>query len=170
MIIPVEGSNRYNPRMAPHTKPIASNRKAFHDYFIEDTFEAGIELKGTEVKSLRAGRANLKDSYCVINDEEAFIVGLHISPYEQGNIHNVDPERTRKLLLHKREIRTLIGKTQEKGLTLVPTKMYFRNRRVKLEFGLAKGKKLHDKRRSLADKESKREIERGFRERQKGDA
>ncbi|MDO8735719.1 MAG: SsrA-binding protein SmpB [Thermoleophilia bacterium] len=152
------------------TKPIATNRKAYHDYFIEDKFEAGIELKGTEVKSLRAGLANLKDSYCTINDEEAFIVGLHISPYEQGNIHNVDPDRTRKLLLHKREIRSLIGKTQEKGLTLIPTKLYFRNRRVKLEFGLAKGKQLHDKRRSLADKDAKREIERGFRERQKGDA
>lgn len=153
--------------MATDVKPIATNRKAYHDFFIEDTFEAGVELKGTEVKSLRAGRANLKDSYCVINDEEAFIVGLHISPYEQGNIQNVDPERTRKLLLHKREIRTLIGKTQEKGLTLVPIKLYFRNRRVKLEFGLAKGKKLFDKRRSLADRDAKREIERGFRERQK---
>lgn len=148
-------------------KPIASNRKAYHEYFIEETFEAGIELKGTEVKSLRAGRANLKDSYCVINDEEAFIVGLHISPYEQGNIHNVDPERTRKLLLHKREIRTLIGKTREKGLTLIPTKLYFRHRRVKLQFGLAKGKKLHDKRRSLADKEAQRDMERGLKERQR---
>lgn len=149
------------------TKPIASNRKAYHEYFIEETFEAGIELKGTEVKSLRAGRANLKDSYCVINDEEAFIVGLHISAYEQGNIHNVDPERTRKLLLHKREIRTLIGKTREKGLTLIPTKMYFRHRRAKLEFGVAKGKKLHDKRRSLADKEAQRDMERGLKERQR---
>lgn len=149
------------------TKPIASNRKAFHDYFIEDTFEAGIELKGTEVKSLRAGRANLKDSYCTLRGEQIFIVGLHISPYEQGNIHNVDPDRDRKLLLHKREIRSLIGKTREKGLTLVPTKMYFRNRRVKLEFGVAKGKKLFDKRRALAEKDAKREIERVFRERQK---
>jgi len=150
------------------TKPIATNRKAYHEYFIEETFEAGLELKGTEVKSLRGGLANLKDSYCTINDEEAFIVGLHISPYEQGNIHNVEPDRTRRLLLHKREIRTLIGKTQEKGLTLIPTKLYFRNSRVKLEFGLAKGKKLHDKRRSLADKDAKREIERGLKERQKG--
>ena len=149
------------------TKPIASNRKAFHDFFIEETFEAGIELKGTEVKSLRAGRVNIKDSYCVINDEEAFIVGLHISPYEQGNIHNVDPDRTRRLLLHKREIRSLIGKTREKGLTLVPTKLYFRNRRVKLEFGLAKGKKLYDKRRTMAEKDANREMERGFREKQK---
>ena len=149
------------------TKSIASNRKAFHDYFIEDTFEAGIELKGTEVKSLRAGRVNLKDSYCTLRGEQIFIVGLHISPYEQGNIHNVDPDRDRKLLLHKREIRTLIGKTREKGLTLVPTKMYFRNRRVKLEFGVAKGKKLFDKRRAMAEKDAKREIERVFRERQK---
>ncbi|MHB0866244.1 MAG: SsrA-binding protein SmpB [Thermoleophilia bacterium] len=152
------------------TKPIASNRKAYHEYFIEETFEAGIELKGTEVKSLRAGRANLKDSYCVINDEEAFIVGLHISPYEQGNINNVDPERTRKLLLHKREIRTLIGKTREKGLTLVPTKMYFRHRRVKLQFGVAKGKKLHDKRHALAEKEASRDMERGLKERQRPDS
>lgn len=148
-------------------KPIATNRKAFHDFFIEEKFEAGIELAGTEVKSLRAGRANLKDSYCTIQGEEAFIVGLHISPYEQGNIHNVDPDRTRKLLLHKREIRSLIGKTQEKGLTLVPTRLYFRNRRVKLEFGLAKGKKLFDKRRAMADKDAKREMERGLKERQR---
>lgn len=148
-------------------KPIANNRKAYHDFFIEDTFEAGIELKGTEVKSLRAGRANLKDCYCTLRGEQVFVVGLHISPYEQGNIHNVDPDRDRKLLLHKREIRTLIGKTREKGLTLIPTKLYFRHRRVKLEFGLAKGKKLFDKRRVMAEKDAKREIERGFRERQK---
>jgi len=148
-------------------KPIANNRKAFHDFFIEDKFEAGIELKGTEVKSLRAGRANLKESYCVVKGEEVYVVGLHISPYEQGNIHNVDPDRERKLLLHKREIRTLIGKTREKGYTLVPTKMYFRNRRAKLEFGLAKGKKLFDKRRAMADKDAKREMERGFKDRQR---
>lgn len=155
--------------MSTYLKPIATNRKAFHEYFIEETLEAGIELKGTEVKSLRAGLANLKESYCVLKGEEVYIVGLHISPYEQGNIHNVDSDRDRRLLLHKREIRSLIGKTQEKGLTLIPTKLYFRNRRVKLEFGIAKGKKLYDKRRAMADRDAKREIERGFRERQKPD-
>jgi len=149
------------------TKPVATNRKAFHDYFIEDKFEAGIELKGTEVKSLRSGRANLKDSYCVVRDEQVYIVGLHISPYEQGNIHNVDPDRDRRLLLHKREIRSLIGKTREKGLALIPTKLYFKGRRAKLEFGIARGKKLYDKRRDLADRDAKREMERGLRERQK---
>lgn len=147
-------------------KPIASNRKAYHDFFIEETYEAGIELKGTEVKSLRAGKANLKDSYATIRGREAFVVGLHISPYAAGNIHNVDPVRTRRLLLHKRELRTLIGKTQEKGYTLVPTKLYFKGSRAKLELGLAKGKKLHDKRRAMADKEAKREMERGLKERQ----
>jgi SsrA-binding protein len=149
------------------TKPIATNRKAYHDFFIDETYEAGIELTGTEVKSLRAGRANLKESYAVINDEEAFIVGLHISPYVQGGIHNADPDRTRKLLLHKKEIISLIGKTREKGYTLVPTKLYFRNRRVKLEIGLARGKKLFDKRRAMAEKDARREMERGLRERQK---
>ena len=148
-------------------KPIANNRKAFHDFFIEDKFEAGIELRGTEVKSMRAGRANLKDSYCVVRDEQVYIVGLHISPYEQGNIHNVDPDRERRLLLHKREIRTLIGKTREKGFTLIPTRLYFRGSRVKVEFGLAKGKQLYDKRRDMADRDARREMERGFRERQK---
>lgn len=148
-------------------KPIATNRKAYHDFFIDETLEAGIELKGTEVKSLRAGRANLKDSYATIRDDEAFVVGLHISPYEQGNIQNVDPDRTRRLLLHKSEIRMLIGKTREKGYTLVPTKLYFRGSRAKLELGLARGKKLHDKRRTLAEKEAKREMERGLKERQR---
>lgn len=153
--------------MPSDIKPIINNRKAYHDYFIDETFEAGIELKGTEVKSLRAGRANLKDSYAVIKGEEAFVVGLHISPYEQGNIHNVDPDRSRRLLLHKKEIRTLIGKTREQGYTLVPTKLYFKNRRVKMELGLARGKKMHDKRQALADKEAKREMERGLKERQR---
>src|SRR3990172_6762368 len=112
--------------MSTEIKPIASNRKAYHDFFIEETFEAGIELKGTEVKSLRAGKANLKDSYATIRGGEAFVVGQHISPYAAGNIHNVAPIRTRRLLLHKRELRSLIGKTQEKGYTLVPTKLYFK--------------------------------------------
>lgn len=153
--------------MAEAIKPIATNRKAYHDYFIEDTFEAGLVLVGTEVKSLRAGKANLKDSYAVIKDNEAFVVGMHISPYDAGNIHNVDPTRTRKLLLNRREIRTLIGKTQQSGYTLVPTKLYFRGSRAKLELGLAKGKKLHDKRRAIADRDAKRDIDRALRERQK---
>lgn len=148
-------------------KTIATNRKAYHDYFIDETYEAGIELKGTEVKSLRAGRANLKDSYATIKDGEAFVVGLHISPYEQGGIYNVDPDRTRKLLLHKREIRSLIGKTREKGYTLVPTKLYFKGRHAKLELGLGRGKKLYDKRRAMAEKDARREMERELRERQK---
>ncbi len=148
-------------------KPIATNRKAYHDFFIDETYEAGLELSGTEVKSLRAGRANLKDSYAAIKGEEAFIVGLHISPYKQGGIFNLDPDRTRKLLLHKREIRSLIGKTREKGYTLVPTKLYFRNRRAKVEIGLARGKRLFDKRRAMAEKEARREMERGLKERQK---
>jgi len=148
-------------------KTIATNRKAYHDYFIDETYEAGIELKGTEVKSLRAGRANLKDSYATIKDGEAFVVGLHISPYEQGSIYNVDPDRTRKLLLHKREIRSLIGKTREKGYTLVPTKLYFKGRHAKLELGLGRGKKLYDKRRAMAEKDARREMERGLRQRQK---
>lgn len=148
-------------------KPITTNRKAYHDFFIDETMEAGLELVGTEVKSLRAGRANLKDSYAVIRNNQAYVVGLHISPYEQGNIHNVDPERTRRLLLHKREIRTLIGKTKEKGYTLVPTKLYFKGSRAKLELGLARGKQLHDKRRALADKEARRDIERSLKDRQR---
>ncbi len=148
-------------------KPIATNRKAYHDFFIDETYEAGLELSGTEVKSLRAGRANLKDSYATIRGEEAFIVGLHISPYKQGGIHNVDPDRTRKLLLHKREIRSLIGKTRAKGYALVPTKLYFRNRRAKLEIGLARGKKLYDKRRAIAEREARREMERSLAKRQR---
>jgi SsrA-binding protein len=153
--------------MQEKTKPIATNRKAYHDYFIEETYEAGLVLAGTEVKSLRAGRANLKDCYAVIKGNEAFVVGMHISPYAAGNIHNVDPLRTRKLLLNKREIRTLIGKTQQSGYTLIPTKLYFRRGRAKLELGLAKGKKLHDKRRAMADRDARREVDRALRERQK---
>jgi len=149
------------------TKPVATNRKAYHDYFIEETFEAGLVLVGTEVKSLRAGRANLKDSYAMVKGDEVFVVGMHISPYEAGNIHNVDPVRTRKLLLNKREIRTLIGKTQQQGYTLIPTRLYFRGSRAKLELGLAKGKKLHDKRRAMADRDARRDIDRALRERQR---
>lgn len=146
-------------------KLIAQNKKAFHDYHIEETMEAGIALTGTEVKSLRAGRANLRDSYAVVESGELFLVGAHISPYEQGNIFNHDPLRKRKLLAHAREIRRLFGKVQVAGYTLVPTKMYFKDGRVKVEIGLAKGKTTYDKRQTLARKEAQRDIERAFRSR-----
>jgi SsrA-binding protein len=150
-----------------HGKVVAQNKKAYHDYFIEETYEAGIVLQGTEIKSLRAGRANLKDSYARIINGEVYILGMHISPYEQGNRYNHDPLRTRKLLLHKKEILKLIGYTKEEGYTLIPTKIYLKNGFAKIELGLAKGKKLYDKREDLKKKEAKREIERAFRERQK---
>ena len=130
-------------------KIIANNKKARHDYFILEEYEAGIVLKGTEVKSVRQGKVSIKESYCQINNAEVFIFGMHISPYEQGNIYNVDPLRTRKLLLNKREILKLIGKTKEKGLTLVPLKVYLKYGLVKLEIGLAKGKKIYDKRETI---------------------
>ena len=130
-------------------KIIANNKKARHDYFILEEYEAGIVLKGTEVKSVRQGKVSIKESYCQINNAEVFIFGMHISPYEQGNIYNVDPLRTRKLLLNKREILKLIGKTKEKGLTLVPLKVYLKYGLVKLEIGLAKGKKIYDKREKI---------------------
>ncbi|MBU2603612.1 MAG: SsrA-binding protein SmpB [Actinobacteria bacterium] len=150
------------------TKLIAQNKKAFHDYHIEETFEAGMVLTGTEVKSLRQGRANLRDSYAVVRGEQVFLVGAHISAYEQGNIFNHEPTRDRKLLLHKHEIKWLIGKVQRAGYTLVPTKLYFRDGRAKIEVGLAKGKASYDKREDLAKKDADREIQRAFRERQKG--
>ena len=127
-------------------KIIAENRKAFHDYFIDERFEAGIALSGTEVKSLRAGKVNLRDSYCQVKDGEMYLIGVHISPYEQGNRFNLDPDRTRKLLMHKKEIIRLYSKTKEDGLTLVPTKCYFKDSKVKFEIGLARGKKDFDKR------------------------
>jgi SsrA-binding protein len=135
------------------------------NYFIDDTFEAGIVLVGTEVKSLREGRANLKDGYAVVKDEEVYLHELHISPYTHGNRYNHDPLRVRKLLLHKREIRRLYGKSREKGLTLVPLKMYFKNGKVKVEIGIGRGKKLHDKREDIKLKEDQRDIERAFRAR-----
>ena len=141
-------------------KLIAQNRKARHDYFLEEDFEAGISLAGTEVKSLRAGSVNFRDSYAVIRNEEVFIVGLYISPYEQGNINNKDTERDRKLLLHKAEIRKLIGKTEQKGYSIIPTKIYFKRNKVKLEISLGKGKKLYDKRHSIAERDAQREIDR----------
>jgi SsrA-binding protein len=145
-------------------KTVALNRQARHEYFVEESYETGIVLKGTEVKSIRAGRMNLKDSYATIENGEVILSGMHISPYEQGNIFNKDPLRDRKLLLHKYEIRKLIGYIQQKGLTLVPLKLYFKKGRVKLELGVAKGKKLHDKRDDMAERDAKREIDRKLKE------
>lgn len=144
------------------TKLIANNKKAFHDYFIEDTYEAGIALKGTEVKSLRMGKCSIKESFLRIENNEIFIYGMHISPYEKGNIFNRDPLRVRKLLLHKEEIRKLQGKITEKGYTLVPLKVYLSKSLVKIEIALAKGKKLYDKRDTIAKKDQRREAEREF--------
>ena len=149
-------------------KTVCENRKARHDYFIHETYEAGIELFGTEVKSLRAGRANLKDAYGAVKKGELFIEGMHISPYEQGNIFNRDPLRPKKLLMHKSEIMKLFGKTREKGFTLVPLRVYFKRGRAKMEIALASGKHTFDKRRTLADKEMKRDVERALKERQPG--
>ena len=141
-------------------KVIAQNRKARFDYFIFETWEAGVILSGSEVKSLREGRANLRDSFARVEEGEVFLYNLHIPPYDQGSHFNPDPVRTRKLLLHQREIKRLIGKTQERGLTLVPLKIYFKRGWVKVEIGLAKGKKTVDKRRQIAEREAKREMER----------
>lgn len=147
-------------------KVVATNRKAYHDYFIEEKFEAGIMLTGTEVKSLREGRANLQDSYASVKDGEAFLHHCHISPYSHGNLMNHDPIRVRKLLLHKKEIHKLLGKTQQKGLTLVPLRIYFSERgKAKVELGLAKGKKLHDRRDTIKAREACREVERAIKER-----
>ena len=139
-------------------KIIATNKKAYHDYFIDETYEAGLVLTGTEVKSLRAGNVNLKEAFCRIVRNEVFINNMHISPYEHGNIHNVDPTRVRKLLLHRAEIAKLVRKVEERGFSLVPTKLYFKDSRVKLELGVARGKKLHDKRETLKRKEADREM------------
>ncbi|MGI6778839.1 MAG: SsrA-binding protein SmpB [Acetivibrionales bacterium] len=147
-----------------HIKIVAQNKKARHDYFIEQTIEAGIALSGTEVKSIRLGKVNLKDSYATIDDGEVYINGMHISPYEQGNIFNKDPERKRKLLLHRFEINRLIGYTQQKGLALVPLQVYFKNGRVKLELAVAKGKKLFDKRQDIAKRDAQKEIEKKMKE------
>ena len=146
-------------------KIIAENRKAFHDYFIDERFEAGIALSGTEVKSPRAGKVNLRDSYCQVKDGEIYLIGVHISPYEQGNRFNLDPDRTRKLLMHKKEIIRLYSKTKEDGLTLVPTKCYFKDSKVKFEIGRARGKKDYDKRDTEAAKQAKRDIERAVKNR-----
>lgn len=144
---------------------VAQNKKAYHDYFVLETYEAGIELVGTEVKSLRQGKCNLKDAWCNIDNGEIFVNGMHISPYEHGNIFNRDPMRTRKLLMHKKEIMRLFGTTKQDGLTLIPLSVYFKKGRAKVSVGLCKGKKLYDKRDVAAKKEAQRNIERGMKER-----
>ena len=145
-------------------KTIAQNKKARHDYFVEETYEAGIELCGTEVKSLRAGRVNLKDSWCSIVDGEIFVNGMHISPYEQGNIFNRDPMRVRKLLMHKKEILKLYGTVKQTGYSLIPISLYFKDSKVKLQVGLCKGKKLYDTRADMAERSAKRDMERAIKE------
>ena len=151
--------------MADSVKVVAKNSKAYHDYFIEDKYEAGIELAGTEVKSIRLGHVNLKDSFCVVKDGEMSVIGMHISPYEKGNIFNKDPMRQRRLLMHKREILRLYARVKQDGYALVPLSIYFRGSRVKLELGLAKGKKLYDKRDSAAARDAKREMDRAIKSR-----
>lgn len=146
------------------TKTISMNKKAKHDYFIVESFEAGIELVGTEVKSIRQGGVNLKDSWCSIDNGEMFVKGMHISPYEKGNIFNKDPFRVRKLLLHKKEIMRLLGLVKQDSYTLIPISMYFKGSRVKLQVGLCKGKKLHDKRDDIAKRDAKREIDRALKQ------
>lgn len=146
-------------------KIITTNKKAYHDYFVDDTYECGIALFGTEVKSIRQGGVNLKDSYCRIENGEIFVLGMHISPYEKGNIFNRDPYREKKLLMHKKEIMKLFGLVTQKGFALVPLSLYFSGKNVKMEIGLCRGKKLYDKRDVAAEKEANRQIEREFRNR-----
>lgn len=152
--------------MKESTKTIAQNKKAHHDYFVLESYEAGIELCGTEVKSLRAGRVNLKDSWCNIVDGEIFVNGMHISPYDHGNVFNKDPMRVRRLLMHKKEILKLFGTLQHQGLSLIPISLYFKGSKVKMQVGLCKGKKLYDKRASMAERDAKRNIDRALKERQ----
>ena len=144
---------------------IAQNKKAYHDYFVVESFEAGIELCGTEVKSLRQGKVNLKDAWCTVDDGELWVKGMHISPYEQGNIFNRDPMRVRRLLMHRREIMRLYGIVKQEGFSLIPLALYFKGSRVKVKLGLCKGKKLYDKRNDMAAKVAKRDIERAVKER-----
>ncbi|MBE6556086.1 MAG: SsrA-binding protein SmpB [Ruminococcaceae bacterium] len=144
------------------TRSITQNKKAWHDYFVEERLEAGVELFGTEVKSMRAGTVNLKDSYCSFKDGEIFALGVHISPYEKGNVFNRDPLRPKRLLLHKKEILRLFGKSREKGFSVIPLALYFKGSRVKMEIGLCRGKKLYDKREDMAKNAAKREMERAF--------
>lgn len=145
-------------------KTISENRKVRHEYYIVESFETGIELVGTEVKALRQGGVNLKDSWCSIDNGELYVKGMHISPYDQGNIFNRDPYRVRKLLMHKSEINRLFGKVKQEGLTLIPVSLYFKGSRVKLQLGLCKGKKLHDKREDAARRDAGREIDRAMKE------
>ncbi len=149
--------------MADSQRTVAQNKKAYHDYFIIETYEAGLELYGTEVKSIREGRVNLKDSWCNIKDGEIFACGMHISPYEKGNIFNRDPMRVKKLLMHKREISKLFGLTKQQGYAIIPLSVYFVRGRAKLQIGLCKGKKLYDKRETEAKKSANRDIERSLR-------
>ncbi len=151
------------------TKLIVPNKKARHDFFVLETYEAGIELFGTEVKSIRRGQVNLKDSYCFIDKGELFAAGVHVSPYEQGNIFNRDPMRVKRLLMHKKEITKLLGQVSREGYTMVPLSMYFKGSRVKLEIGLCKGKKLYDKRDSEAARQADRDIERSMKSRSRSD-
>ena len=154
----------------PHQKgikPVAQNKKAYHEYFVEETYECGLVLKGTEVKSMRQGRVNLKESFCMIRSNEIFAEGMHISPYEQGNIFNTDPLRPKKLLMHKSEIRKLSSLVARQGYTLIPLKVYLKDGRMKLELGLCRGKHLHDKRDAAAERDAKREMDRAVRERMK---
>ncbi len=150
--------------MKDEKRDVATNRKAFHDYFVLDRYEAGIELAGTEVKSIRAGNINLKDSFCTVKNGEIFLRGMHISPYSHGNIFNKDPVRPRRLLMHKKEINRLNARIMQDGVALIPLSVYFKGSLIKVELGLCKGKKLHDKRDSEAEKESKRSIERTMKE------
>lgn len=143
-------------------KLIANNKKAFHDYFIDETYEAGVVLHGTEVKSMRMGKCSIKESFIRIENGELFVYGMHVSPYEKGNIFNKDPLRVKKLLMHRQEINRLAGKTAEKGYTLIPLQVYFKEGKVKVEIGLARGKKLYDKREAIAKKDQRRETEREF--------
>ena len=143
-------------------KLIANNKKAYHDFFIDETYECGIALHGTEVKSMRMGKCSIKEAFVRIEDGEVFVYGMHVSPYEKGNIFNKDPLRVKKLLLHKYEINKLLGKIKEKGYTLVPLQVYFRDGKVKVEIGLARGKKLYDKREAIAKKDQRREAEKEF--------
>lgn len=153
--------------MKESLKTIAQNKKAYHDYFVDESYEAGIELCGTEVKSLRAGKVNLKDSWCSIVDGEIFVNGMHISPYEHGNIFNRDPIRVRRLLMHKKEIMKLYGTVKQTGFSLIPLSLYFKGSRVKVQVGLCRGKKLYDKRADMAAKSAKRDIDRAMKESRK---
>lgn len=148
-----------------NSRMITQNKKAFHDYFVDEEFEAGIELSGTEVKSIRGGRINLKDSYVSLKTGEAILIGMHISPYEMGNIFNKDPLRSRRLLLHKSEINRLIGLTQQEGYTLIPLRVYFKRQLVKVSIGLCRGKKNYDKRQDIAQRDAKRDMERAIKNR-----